>query len=118
MSLQLETREIEYEGKRYTLKANMKALEALQDDNGSIGEVYKLIPGEVAERFFRAMLNCARTKLGEPPVDADVIREDYSYAMLHELDIVGMLNRAMFAKPAAAQTQPGDAQAGDNTPGN
>lgn len=102
MSLQLETRDVIVGGVKYTLKANMEALEALQDEFGSMGAVYEKTPGEMADGFFRAMLNCARKKNGEEPISKEIIHEDYSYAMLHEMDMVGMLNRAMFPPEAEA----------------
>ena len=100
MSLQLETKEIEYNGEVYTLTANMEALEAIQEEFGSLSAVYNSIPGVIADGFFRAMLNAARAERGEPPVDKKTIHREYSYAMLHELDMVGMLNRAMFPETA------------------
>ena len=100
MSLQLETKEIEYDGEVYTLKANMEALEAIQEEFGSMSAVYNSIPGVIADGFFRAMLNAARAERGEPPVDKKKIHREYSYAMLHELDIVGMFNRAVIPETA------------------
>ena len=121
MSLQLETRTVVVGGVTYTLKANMKALEALQEECGSMSAVYEKTPGEIADCFFRAMLNCARKKMGEEPIDPEIIHEDYSYAMLHELDIVGMLNRAMFpptAEATAAAQPEHDPQPEAPAPGN
>jgi len=112
MSLQLETKEIEYDGEVYTLKANMEALEAIQEEFGSMSAVYNSIPGVIADGFFRAMLNAARAERGEPPVDIKTIHREYNYAMLHEMDMVGMLNRAMFPETALKSENK------NNNPGN
>ena len=90
MSLQLEKKTIEYGGAKYALCCK----KAVFDDDVN----------HVSARLFRIMLNRARVKAGDEPVEAAEIAETYSYAMLRELDIFGMLLRAM-SPEAAYQAQ-------------
>lgn len=105
MSLQLEQKTVEYGGTKYELCCNMAALEELEQAyGGSMKAVFDDDVNHVSARLFRIMLNRARVKAGDEPVEAAEIAEIYSYAMLRELDIFGMLLRAM-SPEAAYQAQ-------------
>lgn len=106
MSLQLEKKNVEYGGAKYALCCNMAALEELEQSyGGSMKAVFDDDVNHVSARLFRIMLNRARVKAGDEPVETAEIAEIYSYAMLRELDIFGMLLRAMSPEAAYQKQQ-------------
>lgn len=111
MSLQLEKKAVEFDGKRYELVCNMEALELLEDEyGGSMKAVMEDSVEHVSAALFRIMLNCARADRGEEPVEKRQISRAYSPAMLQEMDVFGMFLRAMSvdaAKKAQDQEEPG-----------
>lgn len=111
MSLQLEKKTVEFDGKRYELVCNMEALELLEDEyGGSMKAVMEDRVEHVSAALFRIMLNCARADRGEEPVEKRQISRLYSPAMLQEMDIFGLFLRAMSvdaAKKAQNQEEPG-----------
>lgn len=111
MSLQLEKKTVEFDGKRYELVCNMEALELLEDEyGGSMKAVMEDSVEHVSAALFRIMLNLAREDLGEEPVEKRRISRAYSPAMLQEMDIFGLFLRAMSvdaAKKAQNQEEPG-----------
>lgn len=111
MSLQLERKTVEFDGKRYELACNMEALELLEDEyGGSMKAVMEDRVEHVSAALYRIMLNCARADRGEEPVERRQISRAYSPAMLQEMDIFGMFLRAMSvdaAKKAQDQEEPG-----------
>jgi hypothetical protein len=111
MSLQLEKKAVEFDGKRYELVCNMEALELLEDEfGGSMKAVMEKSVEHVSAALFRIMLNLAREDLDEEPVEKRQISRLYSPAMLQEMDIFGLFLRAMSvdaAKKAQNQEEPG-----------
>lgn len=111
MSLQLEKKAVEFDGKRYELVCNMEALELLEDEyGGSMKAVMEDRVEHVSAALYRIMLNCARADRGEEPVEKRQISRLYSPAMLQEMDIFGLFLRAMSvdaAKKAQNQEEPG-----------
>lgn len=111
MSLQLEKKAVEFDGKRYELVCNMEALELLEDEyGGSMKAVMEDRVEHVSAALYRIMLNCARADRGEEPVERRQISRAYSPAMLQEMDIFGLFLRAMSvdaAKKAQNQEEPG-----------
>lgn len=110
MSLQLEKKVVDFDGRPYVLTCNMAALDALQARHGdSLENVFKMPPKVISRELFAIMLNRTRKRCGEEPVDDEQIAEEYSYAMLDELDIVGMFLRSMDASVAKkAQSAEGE----------
>lgn len=110
MSLQLEKKAVEFDGKRYELVCNMEALELLEDEyGGSMKAVMEDRVEHVSAALYRIMLNCARADRGEDPVERRQISRAYSPAMLQEMDIFGLFLRAMSvdaAKKAQNQEEP------------
>lgn len=112
MSLQLERKTVDFDGRPYVLTCNMAALDELQALHGdSMEQIFKTPPKFISRELFTIMLNRTRKRCGEEPVDADQIAEEYSYAMLDELDIFGMFLRSMDASVAKkAQDAEGEAK--------
>lgn len=112
MSLQLERKTVDFDGRPYVLTCNMAALDELQARHGdSMEEIFKMPPKFLSRELFTIMLNRTRKRCGEEPVDEEQIAEEYSYAMLDELDIFGMFLRSMDAGVAKkAQDAEGEAK--------
>lgn len=110
MSLQLERKTVEFDGKSYELVCNMEALELLEDEyGGSMKAVMEDRVEHVSATLFRIMLNCARADRGEEAVEKRKISRAYSPAMLQEMDVFGMFLRAMSVDAARAAQQKDDA---------
>lgn len=103
MSLQLEKKTVEFDGKIYELTCNMEALELLEDEyGGSMKAVMEDRVEHVSAALYRIMLNLARADRGEEAVEKRKISRLYSPAMLQELDVFGMFLRAMSVDAARA----------------
>ena len=102
MSLQLEKKTVEFDGKSYELVCNMEALELLEDEYGSMKAVMEDRVEHVQAALFRNMLNCARADRGEEAVEKRRISRAYNPAMLQEMDVFGMFLRAMSVDAAKA----------------
>ena len=101
MSLQLEKKTVDFDGRPYVLTCNMAALDALQALHGdSMEQIFKTPAKFVSRELFVIMLNRARALCGEEPVPDEQIAEEYTYAMLDEMDIFGMFLRSMDASVA------------------
>lgn len=112
MSLQLEKKPVEFDGKRYELACNMAALEALEGEyGGSMKAAFEDSVDHVSAKLFRIMLNQAREEAGEDPVEAHAIARRYNYAMIREMDVFGMFMRAM--SPELAQKSKTEVGAGN-----
>lgn len=108
MSLQLERRSVDFGGARYEICCNMAALDELQDRHGgSMDDVFKSPAQTITAELMLIMLNRARRKLGEEPVTREDLGEEYSYAMMEDLDIFGMFIRSMSAGAARKKTAEG-----------
>lgn len=114
MSLQLEHKTVDYNGAPYVLTCNMAALDELQElHGGDMNAVFESPVQPVTAEFFLIMLNRARKKRGEEPVSRADMAEEYSYAMLEDLDIFGMFIRALSSTAAKKKLQ--DDAAAENT---
>ena len=110
--LKLEKLPVEYHGEQYELCCNMEALEAFQDEyGGDLNEAMEDTEIHAAGKIFRIMLNLARAERGEEAVTAQQILREYSWAMLRELDVVGMLRRSI--SPTLAYQHAAAAATGD-----
>lgn len=121
MSLRLEEKPFELEGKVYTLRCNMAVLDALQEaHDGDFGAVYDLPVREGSAQILAAMLNDYAEDMGwEERWTAKQIKKRLPWAALLELDVIGMFTRATVpglseknAEAPAGETgaQPGDDQ--------
>ena len=116
MSLRLEEKRLEVEGKTYVLRCNMAVLDALETAYGSFEAVMELPVREGQAAILAAMLNDYAEDMGwEQSWTARKIKKRYSLAGLLELGILGMFNRAITPEtadsgdePAADKTEPGD----------
>lgn len=116
MSLRLEEKQFEIDGKVYVLRCNMAVLEALSTAYGSFQAVMDLPMAEGLPALLAAMLNDYAEDMGwEQSWTARKIKKRYSLAGLMELGILGMFNRAITPEtadagdaPATGKTEPGD----------
>lgn len=93
--LKLEKLPIEYHGQTYELACNMEALEALQDEyDGDLNAINQDRDIRVGFNLFRILLNLARAEKGEEAVTEKQIKKEYNWAMLRDMDILGMLTRS------------------------
>lgn len=113
MSLQLEKISAAYQEKTYTLMCNMAALEDLEAIYGGMKPAMEDSVDKVSAALFLCMLNRARRKQGEPDVTREELSEEYSYAMIKDLDIFGMFIRALSPEAMKAKLA---ADAAENTP--
>lgn len=94
--IRLEEKPFELEGKRYTLRCNMAVLEAVEDENGDLDALLKLSVRDSSLQLLSAMLNdCAEEQGWEERWTPAQLKRKISYAMLLELDLVGMLFRSI-----------------------
>lgn len=110
MSLQLEKRPVEFQGKQYELVFNNEALDALEDEYGSLKAAMQDSWEHVSAAFFRILLNCARADLGEEPLEKRDVAREYSYAMILEMDIFGGLLRSLSPQAAYKAQEEGEAE--------
>lgn len=112
--LKLEKLPLEYHGEQYELCCNMEALEAFQDEyGGDLNEAMEDTEIHAAVKIFRIMLNLARAERGEEAVSAQQLSREYSWAMLRELDVAGMLRRAISPTLAYQHAAAREAASGD-----
>ena len=94
MRLRIEEQRLEVEGRTYVIRCNMAVLDALEETYGDFQAVMALPLREGQAAVLAAMLN------------------DYAEDMGWDLDIIGMLTRAVTPANAAAEaqtkTEPGD----------
>lgn len=111
--IRLEERPFELEGKRYLLRCNMAVLEAIEELHGSFDAVLELPVRTASLDLLQLMLNDYADEQGwNERWTAAALKRRISYAMLMELDLIGMLFRALSpAKkdtPEAGSEKPAD----------
>lgn len=104
--IRLEEKPFELDGQRYTLRCNMSVLERLEEAHGDLETVMGLTVRQTSLELLTAMLNDDAAERGLDVVwTPERLKRKISYAMLQELDLTGMLFRAISpagaAKPAA-----------------
>lgn len=106
--IRLEEKPFELEGKTYLLRCNMAVLETIEDKYGDMDAVMNLTVRQSSLELLTAMLNdYAEDQCWEERWELKQIRRRVNWAMLQELDLVGMLFRSMHksgAQPAADST--------------
>ena len=116
MSLRLEEKRIEVDGKTYVLRCNMAVLDALETAYGSFQAVMELPVREGQAAILAAMLNDYAEDMGwEQSWTAKKIKKRFPYSVLLDLDIMGLFTRAVVpesqrgaAGAPADKTEPGD----------
>lgn len=105
MSIRLEARPFEYNGKKYLLRCNMAVLDALQEQhNGDFGELMNLQTFKAIPEILAAMMNDYADEKGWPErVTAKELSRNLTYADLVPLDITGIFTRAIV--PAATEKE-------------
>lgn len=97
MTIKLEEKTIELGGKTYVLHVNMSVLDRLQEaHDGNIGQLMKNSLNQAMTETMAAMLNDWCEDQGwEQDWTAGKVKKYFTLAMLRELDVIGMLFRAM-----------------------
>lgn len=107
--IRLEEKPFELEGKVYTLRCNMAVLETIEDKYGDMEAVMALTVRQSSLDLLTAMLNDYAEEQGwDEHWDIKKVKRRVDWAMLQELDLVGMLYRSMRrhgTQPAADSTQ-------------
>ena len=105
-SIRLEEKQIELDGRSWTLRVNMAVLDRLQENNGGdIGALLQKSVNEGLAEILAAMLNDWAEDQGWPEDwTTRKVKKNFSLRMLNELDILGMFRRAM--APAGAEKEP------------
>lgn len=106
--IRLEEKLFELEGKTYVLRSNMAVLETIEDKYGDLDAVMGLTVRQSSMELLTAMLNdYAEEQCWEERWELKQIRRRVNWAMLQELDLVGMFFRSMHSRhpqPAAEST--------------
>ena len=112
MSIRLEEKPFELEGKAYILRCNMCVLDALQDLHGDDFDAFMNQPiREATAELLAAMLNDYAEDMDWPERwTARDVKKRFAYGYLRQEDIFGMLTRALIPESAAANenTEPGN----------
>lgn len=116
-SLKLETKKIDFDGHIWELRCNMSVLDALeQAHDGNFTAVMTLPPTKATPEVLAAMLNDYAEDMGwEVRYTSKQIAKMVSFADMKELDVIGMLYRAVIpAEPQPAAAAPAE----EGEPGN
>ena len=109
MSIRLEEKPFELEGKTYVLRCNMAVLDALQDAHeGDFGKLFELPVRQCAVEVLTAMLNDYAEEQGWPERwTENVVRRKVNMAMIQEADVIGLVRRALIPPKAENDTSSG-----------
>lgn len=101
--IRLEERPFELDGKRYMLRCNMAVLETIEEAHGDFEAVTQLPVRTASLDLLAAMLNDYAEDQGwNERWTAQQLKKRISYAMLMELDLVGMLFRSLTPQERAS----------------
>lgn len=107
--IRLEEKPFELEGKRYLLRCNMAVLEAIEELHGDMESVMKLPIRAAALELLQLMLNDYAEEQGwDEQWTTARLKRRVSYAMLMELDLIGLMLRAI--SPAVKEKTPGSGE--------
>ena len=110
--IRLEERPFELEGKRYILRCNMAVLETVEEAHGDFEAVTQLPVRKASLELLAAMMtDYAEDQGWDEHWTPEQLKKRISYAMLMEMDLVGMLFRSL-----APQHRPGDGSTGADRP--
>lgn len=104
--LQLEKKTVNLDGKEYELACTMSVLEEVEDAHGGdFEEIMKLPARQTSLEFLAAMVNHCARKRGEAVVwTVEALKDRLSLAMLRELDLIGMVTRALAPPRSVAES--------------
>lgn len=116
MSIRLEEKPFELEGKTYMLRCNMAVLDALQDAHGGdFGAVFELPVRQCTVEVLAAMLNDYAEEQGwEERWTAQALKRKFAYSYLVEEDIFGIFQRALIPNKDGAAEEKQKQQAPEN----
>lgn len=119
-SLRLEEKRFDLDGRTYTLRCNMAVLDTIQEAHGGdFGNVMKLPAMAAMAEILAAMLNDSAEDHGwETDWTARKVKKRVSYAVLLDLDILGMFARAVIPANADTSEVPAAEAPADADPGN
>ena len=113
--IRLEEKPFELEGKHYSLRYNMAVLETIEEQHGDMEAVMQLPVRTASLELLTAMLNDWAEEQGwEERWTAARLKRRVSYAMLMELDLVGMMFRAISPAQGEKKAEPGDKEPADS----
>ena len=110
MSLRLEEKPIEIDGRVYKLRCNMAVLDRIEEAHGTFEAVMQLPMRDGMTEILAAMLNDYAEDMGwEQDWTAKRVKKRLSFRELLDLDLLGIFNRAIIpASAAAEQPEPGE----------
>ena len=116
--IRLEEKPFELDGKRYLLRCNMAVLETIEELHGDFEAIMQLPVRAASLDLLAAMLNeYAEDQGWDERWTVAQLKKRISYAMLMELDLVGMLFRSLTPRDlrgaAAGQPEPGPVEGGN-----
>lgn len=115
--IRLEEKPIELDGQKYTLRCNMAVLERVEEAHGDMEAVMALTIRQSSLEFLAAMLNDDAQQRGLDVIwTPEALKRKLSYAMLKDLDILGMVFRAI--SPGRAAEPQREAEAAPEDSGN
>ena len=104
MSIRLEEKPLEYNGKTYLLRCNMAVLDRLQDSHdGDFSAVMRLPATKGMIVILCAMMNDYAEDMGWEEVTEKELKKNFSYAYLVELGILEMFTKAIIPHTAEEQ---------------
>lgn len=113
--IRLEEKPFELDGQRYTLRCNMAVLERIEEAHGDLEGVMALSVRQSSLELLAAMLNEDALIRGlDVEWTPEALKHKISYAMLQELDLVGMMFRAI-TPTGAASAAPAKEEQPDNS---
>ncbi len=113
--IRLEEKPFELNGQRYTLRCNMAVLETIEDAHGDLESFMALSVTKASLCLLAAMLNEDASERGLTEWwTPDQLKHKISYAMLRDLDLVGMLFRSV--TPASSAASPAADPNNEKTP--
>lgn len=110
MSIRLEEKPFEIDGRVYRLRCNMAVLDRIEEAHGSFEAVMQLPMRDGVTEILAAMLNDFAEDKGWPQDwTSKRVKKLMSFRDLLELDVLGIFNRAVVpASAAVEQDEPGE----------
>lgn len=115
--IRLEEKPFELNGKIYILRCNMAVLERVEDMHGDLDAVMQLPVRTASLELLAAMMNdyAELQEDWEEIWTPEKLKKQVSYAMLMELDLVGMLFRSISPQGSGAVKRTEDEKEPDDS---
>lgn len=109
MSIRLEEKPFEIDGRVYKLRCNMAVLDRIEEaHDGNFAAVMELPVREGMAELLAAMLNDYAEDMGwEQDWTARRVKKQVPYKALLEADVIGLFNRAIIPASQQEITEPG-----------